>query len=113
MLGFLNFFKKTKISYSRQNIYARDKARCMYCFCLLTKNTFTIDHIKPKSKGGKPIGKILLLVANLAMIKRVEKLAKKQKCSQRKIQQYLILLITDSYLSIIGKKKFLPNGKSI
>lgn len=55
VIRFLSSFKKvkSKISYSRQNIYARDKAKCMYCSCLLTKNSFTIDHVKPKSKGGK------------------------------------------------------------
>jgi len=40
--------------YCRTNIYKRDRYRCRYCNkSLKTNNSITIDHIIPKSRGGK------------------------------------------------------------
>jgi 5-methylcytosine-specific restriction endonuclease McrA len=41
------------ISYSRHNVFKRDKFHCQYCNKKLTEKTATIDHIIPKSKGGQ------------------------------------------------------------
>ncbi|MDO1447323.1 HNH endonuclease [Rhodocytophaga aerolata] len=35
---------------SRQNIFKRDNGRCQYCF---TPEDLTLDHVIPKSRGGK------------------------------------------------------------
>jgi len=40
---------KAKVPYSKRNIFTRDEG-CAYCN---SKTNLTIDHIKPKSKGGK------------------------------------------------------------
>lgn len=37
---------------SRENILARDNWTCQYCGTKLNRNTATIDHIVPRSKGG-------------------------------------------------------------
>lgn len=39
-----------KRSPSRSSIYKRDKYKCVYCS---TSNDLTLDHVIPKSKGGK------------------------------------------------------------
>ncbi len=39
-----------KVTLSRYNIYRRDDYTCVYC---PSKENLTIDHVKPKSKGGK------------------------------------------------------------
>ncbi|MEZ4771693.1 MAG: HNH endonuclease [Bacteroidia bacterium] len=39
-----------KVNLSRQNIFKRDRNRCVYCG---TKDTLTIDHVIPKSMGGR------------------------------------------------------------
>jgi 5-methylcytosine-specific restriction endonuclease McrA len=39
-----------KVPLSRYNIYRRDGHRCVYCG---THKDLTLDHVKPKSKGGK------------------------------------------------------------
>ena len=39
-----------KIHLSRQNIFRRDDHKCIYCG---TNSDLTIDHVIPKSKGGK------------------------------------------------------------
>jgi 5-methylcytosine-specific restriction endonuclease McrA len=43
-------FKK-KIPWSRRNVFVRDKNVCQYCGT--TNGKMTIDHIFPKSRGGK------------------------------------------------------------
>lgn len=43
------------IKYSRQNIYRRDKYRCQYCKRKFTRDKLTLDHVVPKSKGGKSL----------------------------------------------------------
>lgn len=40
------------VPFSRLNIFHRDGGHCVYCFKALTPNTFTIDHVVPRAKGG-------------------------------------------------------------
>lgn len=42
---------KNKIPFSKHNVFVRDDFTCQYCGTKLSKPT--LDHIKPKSKGGK------------------------------------------------------------
>ena len=42
---------KSKVPYSKRNVYIRDDFTCVYCGCEPGK--LTIDHVLPKSKGGK------------------------------------------------------------
>jgi 5-methylcytosine-specific restriction endonuclease McrA len=41
------------IRLTRTNLYIRDKGQCQYCSKKLNKGRFTLDHVIPKSKGGK------------------------------------------------------------
>lgn len=38
---------------SRENLFARDKGRCQYCGCRLTRAAATWDHVVPRSQGGR------------------------------------------------------------
>lgn len=42
---------KNRVPFSKKNIYIRDKNTCMYCG--VTEKRLTIDHVIPKSRGGK------------------------------------------------------------
>jgi len=44
---------KKKVKFSRHNILARDRWKCMYCKCKLGLSDVTYDHVVPKSRGGK------------------------------------------------------------
>lgn len=48
-----NRIPKFKLTYSRKAVFVRDKYKCQYCTQQLTPNSVTIDHILPRSKGGK------------------------------------------------------------
>jgi 5-methylcytosine-specific restriction endonuclease McrA len=42
-----------KVNFSRKTIYERDKCTCQYCGEKFKTDDLTIDHVLPKSKGGK------------------------------------------------------------
>jgi 5-methylcytosine-specific restriction endonuclease McrA len=44
-----------KAKFSRKNLYVRDKFTCQYCGNKFAYHELTIDHVLPKSKGGKLI----------------------------------------------------------
>jgi len=41
------------VCFSRQNLAIRDEYRCQYCNTVHHLNDLTIDHVVPRSKGGK------------------------------------------------------------
>lgn len=48
-----NKIKKNGIKFSRDNVWARDRGRCQYCGQQVPRNSYTYDHVIPKSRGGK------------------------------------------------------------
>ena len=42
---------KTRVPFNKRNIFIRDESICKYCGCKPSK--LTIDHVIPKSRGGK------------------------------------------------------------
>ena len=42
-----------RIKFSRKNVLIRDAHRCQYCDVMVGKSASTIDHVVPKSRGGK------------------------------------------------------------
>ena len=43
---------KTRVRFSRFNIYARDQNTCQYCGRTLPRSDLNLDHVIPRSKGG-------------------------------------------------------------
>lgn len=41
------------VRFSRLNIYERDKYMCQYCYNIFRQRDLTLDHVLPKSRGGK------------------------------------------------------------
>lgn len=46
-------FKSSKIKFSRSNIYKRDSYRCLYCGNKFKEDDLTMDHVIPRSLGGR------------------------------------------------------------
>jgi len=44
---------KGRVRFSRLNIYARDGDTCQYCGRKLARNELNLDHVIPRSQGGK------------------------------------------------------------
>lgn len=47
--------RKNSIRFSRKNVWLRDEGKCQYCNKSVSFDTFTIDHVIPKTAGGKSI----------------------------------------------------------
>ena len=48
-----NKIPRTRVRLSRQNVYARDQFTCQYCGVEGTRATLNLDHVIPRSQGGK------------------------------------------------------------
>jgi 5-methylcytosine-specific restriction endonuclease McrA len=44
---------KTKVRFSRHNIYMRDGNTCQYCGRMLPRTDLNLDHVVPRSQGGR------------------------------------------------------------
>ena len=51
LIKFIRTVYKNKVPFSKKNIMVRDDFRCVYCGT--KEGRFTIDHVLPKSLGGK------------------------------------------------------------
>ena len=45
--------RRTNTSFNRSNVYLRDNYICQYCKQMFGHKDLTLDHVVPKSKGGK------------------------------------------------------------
>lgn len=51
LIKFIRTIYKTRVPFAKKNVYIRDNFECAYCG--LESKKLTIDHILPKSRGGK------------------------------------------------------------
>jgi len=54
-LLFYDRLPRTDVKFNRRNIFARDKNRCQYCGKKRATTELSLDHIIPRSLGGKSI----------------------------------------------------------
>ena len=53
LLTYYNGMPQMEVVFTRRNLYRRDKYTCQYCGCKPGSEELTIDHILPRSRGGK------------------------------------------------------------
>ena len=53
VLSAFEHLPKSRVRFSRLNIYARDGDTCQYCGRKLARSELNLDHILPRSQGGK------------------------------------------------------------
>ena len=53
MLAAYDGFPQRTVAFSRRNLYRRDRFRCQYCGCKPGTEELTIDHVIPRSRGGR------------------------------------------------------------
>jgi 5-methylcytosine-specific restriction endonuclease McrA len=61
VLSFFNGAHRSEIKFSRRNIFERDKNICQYCGRQFKKMELTLDHIVPRSCGGRSTWENLVL----------------------------------------------------
>lgn len=50
---FAHFKRFNRVKFSRHNVFVRDKFTCQYCLAVLKAKELTLDHVIPRSRGGK------------------------------------------------------------
>lgn len=61
------------VRFSRKNVWIRDEGKCQYCNSQVSINNFTIDHIHPKSSGGKTLWENVVTCCYSCNQKKAEK----------------------------------------
>ena len=73
----LNHFHKIptrQVKFSRRNIYLRDNHTCQYCGKIPPKEELTIDHVIPRSRGGRTNWENVVLACIKCNMKKGSKL---------------------------------------
>ncbi|HPO16859.1 MAG TPA: HNH endonuclease [Candidatus Hydrogenedentes bacterium] len=73
LLSTFNGFVKREVRLSRRNIFERDEQRCQYCGQRLPKQELTIDHVLPRSRGGRDTWENLVLACLRCNLKKGSK----------------------------------------
>lgn len=74
MLTQFHKFPPRQVKFSRRNIYLRDNHTCQYCGIMPPKDEITIDHIIPRSRGGKTTWENVVLACVRCNTKKGSKL---------------------------------------
>lgn len=53
LLNLYEGIPRRRVSFSRRNVYRRDRLTCQYCGARPALDELTVDHIVPRSKGGR------------------------------------------------------------
>jgi 5-methylcytosine-specific restriction endonuclease McrA len=61
LLNVFNDFIRREVRLSRRSIFERDTHQCQYCGRRLAKQDLTIDHVMPRSRGGRDTWENLVL----------------------------------------------------
>lgn len=61
LLSVFNGFVRREVRLSRRNIFERDRNTCQYCGKRFSKPDLTIDHVLPRSRGGRDTWENLVL----------------------------------------------------
>jgi len=61
ILASFNSYIRREVAFSRRNIFTRDKHCCQYCGKQPPKQYLTIDHVVPRSRGGRDTWENLVL----------------------------------------------------
>ncbi len=74
MLTRFNRFPPRQVKFSRRNIYMRDNHTCQYCGRVPPKDELTIDHVIPRSRGGKSVWENVLLACMQCNMRKGDRL---------------------------------------
>ena len=72
-----------RAKYTRKNLYIRDNYNCQYCGNKFSYSDLTIDHVIPKSKGGKLTWENSVAACGPCNVKKNDKIVKPLKDPKR------------------------------
>lgn len=74
MLTEFSKFPPRQVKFSRRNIYLRDNYTCQYCGTVPPRDELTIDHVIPRSRGGKSVWENVVLACMRCNMKKGNRL---------------------------------------
>jgi 5-methylcytosine-specific restriction endonuclease McrA len=74
VLTFFNGFYHKDVRFSRRNIFERDRNTCQYCGTRFSKMDLTIDHVVPRSRGGKDTWENVVLACVRCNVRKGDRL---------------------------------------
>ncbi|MCC6142662.1 MAG: HNH endonuclease [Candidatus Hydrogenedentes bacterium] len=74
MLCTFNGFIRRDVPFTRRNLFARDRNQCQYCGKRFPKQELTIDHVLPRSRGGKDTWNNLVLACTKCNVRKGNRL---------------------------------------
>lgn len=77
VLTLFNGIHRRQIKFSRRNIFERDKHRCQYCGRHFKKMELTLDHVVPRSSGGRSTWENLVLACVPCNVRKGNRLPEK------------------------------------
>jgi len=69
-LLFYDRLPRTEVKFNRRNIYARDKNHCQYCGKRFSSSELSLDHIIPRSMGGKAVWENIVCACTKCNVKK-------------------------------------------
>ncbi|MCK5863418.1 MAG: HNH endonuclease [Candidatus Hydrogenedentes bacterium] len=79
VLNAFNGFHIPAVRLSRRNIFTRDRNICQYCTRHFSRSELTIDHVIPKSRGGKDTWENLVLACTTCNLKKRDRTPEEAK----------------------------------
>ena len=74
MLSSFSKYPPRQVKFSRRNIYMRDNYTCQYCGCVPPRDELTVDHIVPRSRGGRSTWDNVVLACMKCNMKKGDRL---------------------------------------
>jgi 5-methylcytosine-specific restriction endonuclease McrA len=69
-LLFYDRLPRTEVKFNRRNIFARDKSRCQYCGKKRPTSELSLDHVIPRSAGGKATWTNIVCACTVCNVKK-------------------------------------------
>jgi len=69
-LLFYDRLPRNKVKFNRRNIFARDKNKCQYCGKRYPTSELSLDHIIPRSMGGKSVWENIVCACTKCNVKK-------------------------------------------
>jgi 5-methylcytosine-specific restriction endonuclease McrA len=69
-LLFYDRLPRNEVKFNRRNIFARDKNRCQYCGKRYPTSELSLDHIIPRSMGGKAVWENIVCACTMCNVKK-------------------------------------------
>ena len=69
-LLFYDRLPRSPVKLNRRNIFARDKNRCQYCGEKFPTTELSLDHVIPRTMGGRPVWKNLVCACTTCNVKK-------------------------------------------